>query len=141
MQYYLVRLSYTATAWQQLIERTTGLDERLASVRKLIAQLGGSLANFHFFDDQHFRGIAKRTVVSHKFMPFGESDIVTILAMPDPVAARSFHMAVAAEAGVKSIELTPMITLDEGVKAMGIAKSARAKTAYAAPGGQPRRRK
>ncbi|HTZ78908.1 MAG TPA: hypothetical protein VMC10_13410 [Stellaceae bacterium] len=141
MQYYLVRLSYTATAWQQLIDRTTSLDERLGSVRKLIAQLGGSLANFHFFDDQYFRGIAKRTVVTHKFMPFGEHDIVTILALPDPIAARSFQMAVAAEDGVKGIELLPMISLEEGVKAMGVAKAARRKTAYVAPGGQARRRK
>ncbi|HZS82233.1 MAG TPA: hypothetical protein VFA50_05150 [Stellaceae bacterium] len=140
MQYYLVRLSYTAAAWKELVEKTKSLDDRLDKVRRLIKQLGGSLANYHFFDDEHFAGAGERHIVVHKFVPFGEHDILTILAMPDNVAARTFSMAVAAEDGVKTVELTPMISMEEGIGAMARAKAARSRASYAAPGRAARRR-
>ena len=141
MQYYLIRLAYTAAAWKELIEKTKTVDDRLDSVRKLIRELGGSLANFHFFDDPHFQGLSKPHVVIHKFVPFGKYDILTVIAMPDHVKARGFSMAVAAEEGVKNIEMTPLMTLEEGVQAMAIAKTARSRAKYVAPGSVTRRRR
>jgi uncharacterized protein with GYD domain len=134
MEYYLIRLSYTAPAWAELVEKTKTLDDRLESVRQLIKQLGGAFATFHFFDDAYFDDAAKRQVVMHKFVPFGNHDIVTIVAMPDRATARAFNMAIAAEDGVKTIEMTPMITMEDAIGAMAAAKSARARARYAAPG-------
>ena len=134
MQYYLIRLSYTAAAWKELTDKPTSLDDRLAQVVRLIRELGGSLANYHFFEGPHFDGAGQHHIVTCKFVPFGRHDIVTILAMPDAVAARTFSMAVAAEDGVKEIEITPMISLAEGMEAMTRAKAARSRARYAAPG-------
>lgn len=134
MQYYLVRLSYTAAAWRELIDKPTGLDDRLAQVTRLIRELGGSLANYHFFEEPYFADVGKREVVVSKFVPFGKHDIVTIMAMPDNATARTFVMAVAAEEGVKDIEMTPMISLADSLEAMARAKAVRARARYAAPG-------
>src|SRR6185312_11788501 len=132
MQYYLIRLSYTAAAWKELIDKPANLDDRLEKVTRLIRELGGSLANYHFFDGPHFADESKREVVICKFVPFGTHDIVTIMAMPDNVSARTFAMAVAAEEGVKDIETTPMISLAEAMEGMARAKAARSRARYAA---------
>ena len=138
MEYYLVRLSYTAAAWEELLQKTTSLDERLEPVRRLIRHLGGSLASFGFFDTPAYRRKgqdgSQKVVVKAKFVLFGEHDLLTILAMPDRSAARAFSMAVAAEPGLKAIELSPMITLEEGIRAMGAARQAVEATKYFAPG-------
>jgi len=134
MEYYLIRLSYTAAAWKELIDKPASLDDRLAKVTRLIRELGGSLANYHFFEEPHFADKGKHEIVVCKFVPFGRHDIVTIMAMPDNATARSFMMAVAAEEGVKDIEMTPMISLADSLEAMARAKEVRARARYAAPG-------
>ncbi len=132
MQYYLVRLSYTADAWREIIDKAQGLQDRLSSVTSLVGKLGGSFANYHFFEKPFFDDPKKQEVVICKFVPFGEHDVVAILAMPDNVTARSFSMIVSAEPGVKTIEMTPMISLEESTNVMASARSAAAD--YAAPG-------
>lgn len=139
MEYYLVRLSYTPAAWQELIEQTTNLDQRLEPVRRLIRHLGGSLASFRFFESQHFADDRLRHAVSDKFALFGEHDVLTILAIPDRVAAAAFDMAISAEPGVKAVEMLAMMPLEEAVTAMARAKSAVAAASYAAPGRRPAR--
>ena len=129
MQYYLVRLSYTSAAWQELIEKPPkSLDDRLANVRALVSTLKGSFATYHFTD------LPEPEIVTHKFIPFGNHDIVTILAMPDNLTARTFSMAVSAEDGVKNVEVTPMLAYEEAIEAMAMAKDAKAAANYSAPG-------
>jgi uncharacterized protein with GYD domain len=127
MQYYLVRLAYTAEAWRALLSAGGGLDERLDNVRRLLKELGGSFADYSF-DDKH--------VVKSKFVPFGAHDIVCVIATPNEGAARAFQMAVSAEIGVKSIELVPMIPYADAIQAMDTAQRARTGTKYFAPGGR-----
>jgi len=134
MEYYLVRLSYTPAAWQEMIEKTTSLDQRLEPVRKLIRHLGGSLASFSFFDSEHFASEADRHTVRDKFAMFGGHDLLTIVAMPNRGAVQAFNMAVSAEPGLKTVDLVPMMPLEEAVQAMAAAKSAVAATSYIAPG-------
>lgn len=137
MEYYLVRLSYTPAAWQELIEKTTSLDQRLEPVRRLIRHLGGSLASFHFFDPPHYTDDRLSHAVRDKFALLGEHDLLTVLAIPDRIAAGAFNMAISAEPGLKAIEMLAMMPLEEAITAMARAKSAIAATGYAAPGRAP----
>ncbi|MBC7800781.1 MAG: hypothetical protein H7Z10_09165 [Gemmatimonadaceae bacterium] len=134
MDYYLVRLAYTPAAWEDLITNTTALEQRLDPVRKLIRHLGGSLASFGFFDAEHFRSDTARVVIADKFMMFGGEDIMTVLAMPDRAAAQAFNMAVSAEPGVKFVELTAMMPMQDAVRSMADAQAAVKATGYRAPG-------
>jgi hypothetical protein len=54
--------------------------------------------------------------------------------MPDNVVARTFVTIVSAEPGVKSIEITPMISLDEMLADLGNAKATKSASGYTAPG-------
>ncbi len=138
MEYYLVRLTYAPEAWGDLIASTTSLDQRLEPVRKLIRHFGGSLASYHFFDTPHFASSAATPhVVTDKFAMFGEHDLLTILAMPDRSTAQAFNMAIMAEPGLKTVELTAMMPLAEAVGSMAQAKAAVAATGYVAPGRTP----
>lgn len=135
MEFYLVRLSYTPAAWQQLIDSTTSLDQRLAPVRRLIKHLRGSLASFHFYDTPHFQEDGKpAVVVNHKMVMFGEHDLLAMLAVPDKAAAQAFRMAISAEPGLKAVDLVSIMPLEDVIAAMPLAKSAVAATGYAAPG-------
>src|SRR4051794_32859504 len=110
VQYYLIQLSYTADAWQQQIAKTRNVAQRLTAVKKLIAQLGGSLARYHFFEDEAGAAASpKLHVLDGKFVGAGADDLVAILAMPDQESAFAFSMAVSAEPGVRDIRLTPII--------------------------------
>ncbi len=137
MQFYLIRLSYTAASWHQQLERTPDIDRRLASVKRLIANLGGSLARYEFFADGH--GVRpdgdKRIVIEDKFIALGADDLVALIAVPDERAAFGFSMAVSAEAGVKQISLTPLLPIRDAIEVMRVANTARSEAAYSAPGG------
>ena len=137
MEYYLVRLTYTPEAWQDMIGSTTSLDQRLEPVRKLIRHFGGALASYHFFSSPHFADAAQSHVVTDKFAMFGEHDLLTILAMPDRKSVQAFNMAVMAEPGLKTVDLAAMMPLEEAIGSMGLAKAAVAATNYAAPGRTP----
>ena len=135
MEYFLVRLAYTPAAWSEIIENTTNLDERLAPVRKLLRHLGGSLASFGFFDTEHSKTDATPPhVVSDKFVMWSGHDLLAVVAMPDKEAAHAFNMAISAEAGLKVVDLTPIVPMQQAVQAMVAAKAAVARTGYAAPG-------
>lgn len=67
-------------------------------------------------------------------MPFAPHDILAIIALPDNLAARTFAMAISAEEGVRDIQLTPMIPLAEDINGMRLARTARDRTRYTAPG-------
>ncbi len=135
MEFYLIRLSYTPAAWQDLIDSTTSLDQRLAPVRRLIKHLRGSLASFHFYDAPHFHEDGKApVVVSHKMAMFGENDLLAMLAVPDKAAAQAFKMAISAEPGLKAVDLVSLMPLEDVIAAMPLAKGAVQATGYAAPG-------
>jgi uncharacterized protein with GYD domain len=135
MEFYLVRLSYTAVAWKDLIDSTTSLDQRLAPVRRLIKHLGGSLATFQFYDAPNFDDANRPPItVSDKMVMFGEHDLLAILAMPNKAAAQAFNMAISAEPGLKAVDLTSIMPLADAIAAMPLAKSAVEEAGYTAPG-------
>jgi len=131
VQFYLIRLSYTAAAWDQQLAHAPEVSRRLASVKRLIDNVGGSLAEYNFFKGKAGHGIA----MNGKFVALGTDDLVAVLAVPDERAAHAFRMAVAAEAGVKQISLTPLIPIADAIDVMRMADSARKGASYSAPGG------
>jgi uncharacterized protein with GYD domain len=58
------------------------------------------------------------------FLTFGDYDVVGILELPDDITAAALSMALMAGGGIKNVKTTPMITWEEGVKAMKKAKKA-----------------
>ena len=134
MEYYLVRLSYTPTAWRELIDQTTTLDQRLAPVRQLIKHLRGSLATFHFYDPPYDDPATAPKVVQEKMVMLAEYDLLAILAVPDKAAAQAFNMAISSEPGVKKVDLTSITPLEDTIAAMPLAKSAVKGAKYRAPG-------
>ncbi len=135
MEYYLVRFSYTAAAWKELLDNTRSLEQRLAPVRRLIKQFRGSLATFHFYEAPHFDDAEMPpVVVREKMVLFGEYDLLGVIAMPNKHVAQAFRMAISAEPGLKAVELLSMMPLEEAIAAMPDAQVAVQKSRYAAPG-------
>ena len=104
-------------------------------VRKLIAQLGGSFASFHFYDTPHFQNDALKHVVLDKFAMFGNHDVMAVLAMPDKGAAQAFTILLSAQPGIQSIDLASMMPFEDAVTtSVNTGKAAIAATRYAGPG-------
>ena len=95
MASYLLQLTYSAEAWAALLKHP---QDRTAAVKKVVEKLGGKVGPF--------------------WMAFGEHDLVGVIEMPDNVAAAAFGMAVAAGGACKHVKTTPLISLEEGMKAM-----------------------
>jgi uncharacterized protein with GYD domain len=95
MDYYLTQVSYTPEAWNRMVKNP---QNRFESVKSVVEKLGGSLEGF--------------------WLVFGEYDVVAIIQMPGRVSAAALSMAAIAGGGVKSFKTTPMLTVDEGLKAM-----------------------
>jgi uncharacterized protein with GYD domain len=134
MEHYLLRLSYTPAGWQDIIDKAADFDTRLDPVRRLLAYLGGSFATFHFYDTAPFEHKERSHVVSDKFAMFGGHDLMAVLAMPDKNAAKAFSIAISAQPGVKTIELTSIMPFEAVItNSVKAAKAAIGSTAYAGP--------
>jgi uncharacterized protein with GYD domain len=136
MNYYLIQLSYTAEAWRQQIEQTRDHQQRLTAVRNLISRLGGSLAQYRFFEGPDAIEGGTPQSVNCKFMSLGRDDLIAMVAMPDENAGFAFSMAVSAEPGVRDIQMTPIMPLGQAVEVMARAHEARQQAGYSAPGGE-----
>ena len=95
MASYLLQLSYSPEAWAAMIKRP---ENRVEAVRKTVEKLGGKVGAF--------------------FMAFGKHDVIGILEMPDNVAAAAFAIAIAGGGACRNVTTTPLLTLEEGLKAM-----------------------
>ena len=138
MDYFLLQLSYSTTGWREIIEENAGFDKRLDKVRNLIAELGGSFANFHFHDRAPFKAADDSPVVRDKFSVFGAQDLIAILAMPDKRSAQTFSITLRAFPHIQDIRLTALMpfeeTIDQSVKdANKIVRSKR----FSGPGSSP----
>ena len=71
--------------------------------------------------------------IDSAFLTFGDYDVIGILDLPDNLTAAALSMALMAGGGVKDIKTTPMLTWENGVKAMIKAK----KAAYRPPTDDP----
>lgn len=95
MPKYLIQTAYTPESWAAMTKKPVN---RMEAVRPAIEGLGGKL--------------------DVGYISFGEYDLVAIVDFPDNVSAASFSISVAAKGGVKAFKTTPLMTMDEAVKAM-----------------------
>ena len=106
MPYYMLQASYTSEAWATLVKNP---QNRLEVIRSAIEKLGGGIEG--------------------SWLAFGEHDVVLICKLPDTLSAAAFSIAVAAGGALKSSKTTPLLTFEEGLKAMQQA----GKTGYRPP--------
>lgn len=95
MPYYLLQATYASESWAALIKNPQNRQE---VVRPTIERLGGRLVASYF--------------------AFGESDIYTIVELPDNVTAAACSIAVSASGAAKAIKTTPLLTHEEAVAFM-----------------------
>jgi uncharacterized protein with GYD domain len=138
MEHYLLHLSYTSAGWDYIHAAAATFDQRMAPVRSLIANLGGSFASFHFYEDPPFQDTSLAHVVRDKFAMFGTHDLMAVLAMPDKNAAQAFTLAVSKQPGVDSVDLFLMMPFEDAITtSVATSNAAIAATGYAAPGSAP----
>jgi uncharacterized protein with GYD domain len=96
---FLVQVEYTAEAWKHLLDHPDDRN-RLEAVRPVVEQSGG-------------------LIVFKDFAPGGDDpDVVAIIQFPDLASAFAFRVAVMAGGFVKSVKVTPLLTMAEGDAAM-----------------------
>jgi uncharacterized protein with GYD domain len=100
MPSYLLQVSYTAESLSALIGDP---QNRADAVRKPIEVLGGRLIN--------------------SWLSFGEFDLIAVVEMPDTLSAAAFVLAISAGGSLRTVRTTPLLTLDEGLKAMKLANA------------------
>jgi uncharacterized protein with GYD domain len=98
MSYYLFQGSYTPEAWSTLVKKPRN---RLHVIKGAIEKLGGRVEGF--------------------WLSFGDHDVVGVIRMPNNVSAAALSIATAAGGALKSSKTTPMLTFEEGLKAMRLA--------------------
>lgn len=108
MPHFLHQVSYSREGWQALIANP---EDRVEAVRPAIEKLGGTIKSAWF--------------------AFGEYDVVVISEMPNMVNAAAIAMAFAAGGACKSVQTTPLLSVEEAVYAMKKAKESGYKPAIA----------
>ena len=107
MAHYLITASYTGASWAAQIKNP---QNRLEIVRPLFEKAGGSIES--------------------AFLSFGDSDLIVIVQFPDNVSVASVSMLLAASGAVTNLKTTPLMALEDGVKALKKAGS----LSYSPPG-------
>lgn len=101
MPHFLLQASYNPEAWSALAREP---EDRTEAIRPLIERLGGKL-------------IAG-------YLSFGDYDIIAIVEMPDSVSAAAYAITSAGGGAVRVHKTTPLLTPEEGRRAMEIAGQA-----------------
>lgn len=99
MPKYLVQVEYHTKAWTALVRNP---QDRLEIAGPVVKNLGGN--------------------IECAYLSFGKYDSIAILEMPDNVSSAALSMALLASGVFKAIKTTPLMTWDDGVKAMKKAK-------------------
>jgi len=105
MAKYMYQASYTLEGVRGLLKETAS--GRRKAIESAIVALGGKVEAFYFC--------------------FGEDDVVLITELPDNVSAAGLAITVAASGMVRG-RITPLLTVDEADKALGV------KVGYRGPG-------
>lgn len=95
MPHYLLQLSYTSEAWAGLANSPRN---RIKDVEPVIKKAGMKLV--------------------YSAMSFGEYDIVAVVDAKDNVSVAGLAIDFAAGGSIKDVKTTPLISWDDGVKAM-----------------------
>jgi uncharacterized protein with GYD domain len=108
MSLYMFQAAYTSESWKYQVETRENAQQRVGS---LADGVGGKLNNI--------------------FYTFGDFDILILAEMPNEETAVAFSLAASAGGSVKAIKTTPLLTVEQGLQAMG--KASAAGTRYHAP--------
>jgi uncharacterized protein with GYD domain len=95
MARYLVQAAYTTDAWATLMREP---QDRTQPVRAMVEKIGGRLEAF--------------------YVSFGDYDLVSIVELPDNIAAAAVSIASSAGGAIKAIRTTPLLTIDETIEAL-----------------------
>jgi uncharacterized protein with GYD domain len=95
MARYLVQAAYTSDAWAALVREP---QDRTKPVRTMVEQVGGHLESF--------------------YVTFGDYDVVSIVELPDNIAAAAVSIAASASGGINAIRTTPLLTVEDTVEAL-----------------------
>jgi uncharacterized protein with GYD domain len=103
MPRFLVLVKYTAGAFEQLVRKP---EDRLLAVRPVAQRCGG-------------------VIVRKDFVAGGDFDLAAELDLPDIKCATAFYMAVMAGGAVSAMKIWPLLSIQEGVRAMRMAGEAK----------------
>lgn len=95
MAYYLFQAAYAPEAVAAMIKNP---QNRMEAAQPTLERLGGRIVDM--------------------WLAFGEYDIVAIMELPDNVSVVAASMAVSASGALKAAKTTPLMTMEEGIKAM-----------------------
>ena len=107
---YLIQAAYTPEAWAAMVEHP---QDRSKPVQAMVERLGGRLECF--------------------YVSFGEYDVVSIVQLPDDVAAAAVSMAASAGGGLRAIRTTTLLAVPEALEALDRAST----LGYEPPQGGP----
>jgi uncharacterized protein with GYD domain len=96
MARYLFQFAYTPESWAAQLQNP---QDRVAQVSPFVERLGGRFEWVYY--------------------AFGDHDIVGVVELPDNVSAAAFSMAISAGGAAKAIKTPPLMTIAEGIEAMG----------------------
>jgi len=96
MSKYLVQVGYTAEAWTAMSREPQKVVER---VRPSAEALGGTIESLFFC--------------------FGDYDLVGVVEFPDNRTAGAWSMAVSSGGDVRAFKTTSLLTIEEGLHALG----------------------
>jgi uncharacterized protein with GYD domain len=95
MPKYLLQVGYTPESFAAQIKNP---QNRVQAITPAVEKLGGKVETAYY--------------------TFGKYDIVVILEFPDNTAAAAFAISVAAGGACRALKTTPLMTIDEGIKAL-----------------------
>ena len=96
MAHYLYQVTYTQEAWAAQLKNPQNVADR---VRGSVEGLGGKIVGIWY--------------------AFGESDLFVVLEMPDNISMAAFALAVAAGGAVSAAKTTVLLSLEDGLDALG----------------------
>ena len=100
MALYLTRFSYTAETWTRLMKNPK---DRREAARKYIESVGGKLHGFWY--------------------AFGTFDGYNVWEAPDNVSMAAVAIAIGGGGALSKFETTPLLTIEETMKALTLAQT------------------
>jgi len=108
MAHYLIEVGYTPQSWATQTQTPGNAAERITPALKAC---GAKLESLYY--------------------AFGDSDVVGVIDFKTPEDAAAFALAITASGALRSFKTTPLLTIDQGMKALKQAGELRRH--YAAP--------